>query len=39
MQHLANLDPAVNAILGDYPGHDGHDELLSDNQQPRAQQL
>ena len=36
MQHLANLDPAVNAILGDYPGHDGHDELLSDNQQPRA---
>ncbi|MCC4259298.1 circularly permuted type 2 ATP-grasp protein [Pseudomonas aestusnigri] len=36
MQHLANLDPAVNAILGDYPGHDGHDELLSGNQQPRA---
>ncbi|OFE12381.1 hypothetical protein PHACT_03885 [Pseudohongiella acticola] len=36
MQPSGINDPALNDLLNDYPGHDGQDELLSPNQQPRA---
>lgn len=36
MQPSGTRDPALNDLLGDYPGHSGHDELLSPDQQPRA---
>ncbi|MEO1819123.1 circularly permuted type 2 ATP-grasp protein [Pseudomonas sp.] len=36
MQQAVNLGSAVKAILGEYPGYTGHDELLGEDQQPRA---
>ena len=36
MQQAVNLGSAVKAILGEYAGHAGHDELLGEDQQPRA---
>ncbi len=35
MQPSGINDPALKDLLGDYPGYDGHDELLSPGQQPR----
>ena len=36
MQQAANAVTPLQALLGDYPGHAGHDELLDADRQPRA---
>lgn len=36
MQQSSSLDHALKALLGDYPGHPDHDELLDHDLQPRA---
>ncbi|AQZ95738.1 circularly permuted type 2 ATP-grasp protein [Halopseudomonas phragmitis] len=36
MQQTSGLGAALEALLGEYPGHGLYDELLGDNRQPRA---
>lgn len=36
MQPSGKTDPAVKTLLGDYPGHTGHDEVFDEDRQPRA---
>lgn len=36
MQPAGPDDPALNNLLGEYPGHQGHDELFGPGQQPQA---
>jgi uncharacterized circularly permuted ATP-grasp superfamily protein/uncharacterized alpha-E superfamily protein len=37
MQPSGKTDSAVQSLLGDYPGHAGHDELFHPEGQPRSQ--
>ena len=37
MQPPGKTDFAVQSLLGDYPGHTGHDELFRPEGQPRSQ--
>ncbi|SDS25058.1 Uncharacterized conserved protein, circularly permuted ATPgrasp superfamily [Halopseudomonas xinjiangensis] len=36
MQPSGKMDPAVKALLGEYPGHAAHDEVYNEDRQPRA---
>ncbi|GGD03460.1 circularly permuted type 2 ATP-grasp protein [Halopseudomonas salina] len=36
MQQSGSLDHALKSLLGEYPGHPEHDELLDRDRQPRA---